>query len=89
MIWEIFPHDKQRYFYGTKFFEVARSGVFVARNGGKRFETFVTFMRFKKPTTENNSNLLNPLNSLNLLNFSLKTKNAYKWNFLPASPLGD
>ena len=33
MILKIFPHDKQWYFYGTKFFEVARSGVFVARNG--------------------------------------------------------
>jgi len=33
MIWEILVHDKQWYFYGTKFFEVARSVVFVARNG--------------------------------------------------------
>ncbi len=33
MILKNFPDDKQWYFYGTKFFEVARSGFFVARNG--------------------------------------------------------
>jgi hypothetical protein len=37
MIWEIFPHDKQWHFYGTKFLEVARSGFFVARNGKPLF----------------------------------------------------
>ena len=37
MIWEIFPHDKQWYFYGTKFFDVARNEIFVARNGKPLF----------------------------------------------------
>ena len=37
MILKIFPHDKQWYFYGTKFFDVARSGVFVARSGKPPF----------------------------------------------------
>jgi hypothetical protein len=33
MIWENLAHDKQWYFCGTKILEVARSGVFLARNG--------------------------------------------------------
>jgi len=33
MIWENLAHDKQWYFCGTKFLEVARSVVFVARSG--------------------------------------------------------
>jgi len=32
MIWENLAHDKQWYFCGTKFLEVARSVFFVARN---------------------------------------------------------
>jgi hypothetical protein len=47
---------------------------------------FKKFKSFNKPKTENNSNIFNPFN---LLNFSLKRENVYKWNFLPASPLGD
>lgn len=79
MIWEIFPHDKQWYFYGTKFLEVARNGVFVARNKAP----------FPNPSPRGEGSL-SILNIKKLKSFKKpKTENVYKWNILPASPLGD
>jgi len=97
MIWENLAHDKQWYFCGTKFLEVARSVVFVARSGSPLPQPFPQRRReleILNLKNDNNSGrkkwktCYNLLKSLNLLNFSLKTENVNKWNF-PASPLGD